>query len=48
MEHFTATNVQVTSLAVKARKPELVWTAEGRNVKGDAYVCEPVVPTKQF
>jgi len=48
MEHYAATFVQVTSLAVKAHKPELVWTVEGRNVKGGACVCESVAPTKQF
>jgi hypothetical protein len=47
-EHFAATYVRVTSLAVKAHKPELVWTIEGRNVKGYAYVSESVAPTKQF
>ena len=48
MEHFAATYVQVTSLAVKAHKPELLWTVEGRNLKCDAYVCESVAPAKQF
>jgi len=48
VKYFAATHVQVTSLAIKAQKPELVWTVEGRNVKGDAYVCESVAPTKLF